>query len=93
MEAYVLINGDPFGNPTQRISIIPHASLPQGLTAQAQTESWGFTNSSGTVGPGNYTVDLVVRHLAGPPIFVGGPLDGTVLNSGAGQLQAVVINR
>src|SRR5207302_8605630 len=93
MEAYVLINGDPFGNPSQRISIVPHASLPQGVRPQAQGESWGFTGSSGIVGPGNYTVDLVVRHISGPAINVGVPLDGPTGLSGAGQLQAAVINR
>src|SRR6266850_580759 len=93
MEAYALINGDSFGNPSQRISIIPHASLPQGVKPQAQGESWGFTGSSGIVGPGNYTVDLLVRHIAGPPIYVGAVLDSTFPTSGTGQLQAVVINR
>jgi collagen type II alpha len=93
MDVSVLISGASFGNPAQRISIIPHASLPQGVNSQAQSESWGFTGSSGIVGPGNYTVDLVVRHISGPQIFVGALLDGPNLNSGAGQLQAVVINR
>ena len=93
MDVGVLINGASFGNPNQRISIIPHPSLPQDNNPQAQSESWGFTGSSGIVGPGNYTVNLVVRHIAGPAINVGVPLDGPTGLSGAGQLQAAVINR
>ena len=92
MEAYVLINGDPFGNPSQRISIVPHASLPQGVRPQAQGESWGFTGSSGLVGPGNHTVELVVRHIVGPAIYVGAHLGDPYSLSGTGQLQVLVIN-
>jgi len=94
MDVGVLINGATFGNPSQRISIIPNPTLPQGATPQSQSESWGFTGSTGTVGPGTYTISLVVQHISGPQIFVGNTLDGSgPFNSGAGQLQAVVINR
>jgi hypothetical protein len=94
MDVGVLINGATFGNPSQRISIIPHPTLPQGMTPQSQTESWGFTGSSGIVGPGTYTINLVVQHISGPQIFVGTLLDGSgPFNSGVGQLQVVVINR
>jgi hypothetical protein len=94
IEVGVLINGSAFGNPSQRISIIPHSTLPQGTSPQSQSESWGFTSSSGIVGPGTYTVNLVVQHISGPQIFVGAALNGPgPFDSGVGQLQAVVINR
>jgi hypothetical protein len=94
MDVGVLINGSPSGNPSQRISIVPHATLPQGTTPQSQGESWGFTGSSGIVAPGTYTINLVVQHVSGPQIFVGTNLGGSSLfTPGVGQLQAVVINR
>lgn len=94
MDVGVLINGSPSSNPSQRISIVPHATLPQGTTPQSQGESWGFTGSSGIVGPGTYTINLVVQHVSGPQIFVGTNLGGSgPFTPGVGQLQAVVINR
>ncbi len=94
MEVGVLINGATLGNPSQRISINPAATLSQGTTPQSQTESWSFTGSSGIVGPGTYTITLVVQHISGPPIFVGTLLNGSgPFNSGAGYLQALLINR
>jgi len=97
MDVGVLINGATLGNPRQRISITPASSLPQGTTPQSQTESWGFTNSSGIVGPGTYTINLVVQHISGPQVFVANSLDppdgSGPFNSGAGYLQALVINR
>ena len=94
MDVGVLINGATFGNPSQRISITPASSLSQGTTPQSQTESWGFTGSSGIVGPGTYTITLVVQHISGPQLFVATSLDGSgPFNSGAGYLQALVINR
>jgi hypothetical protein len=94
MDVGVLINGSPSGNPSQRISIVPQATLPQGTTPQSQGESWGFTGSSGIVGPGTYTINLVVQHISGPQIFVGTNLGGSgPFTPGVGQLQAVVINR
>jgi len=92
MDAAILINGSTLGNPSQRVSIVPAATLPQGTAAQVQSSSWGFTGSSGIVPPGTYTVDLVARQLSGPPIFVAFPLE-PAFNSGAGQLQVLVINR
>ena len=97
MDVGVLINGATFGNPRQRISITPASTLPQGTTPQSQAESWGFTNSSGIVGPGTYTINLVVQHISGPQVFVANSLDppdgSGPFNSGAGYLQALVINR
>jgi hypothetical protein len=94
MDVGVLINGATFGNPSQRISITPASTLSQGTTPQSQTESWGFTGSSGIVGPGTYTINLVVQHISGPQLFVATSLDGSgPFNSGAGYLQALVINR
>ena len=94
MDVGVLINGATFGNPSQRISITPNSTLSQGTTPQSQTESWGFTGSSGIVGPGTYTINLVVQHISGPQLFVATSLDGSgPFNSGAGYLQALVINR
>jgi len=96
MDVGVLINGATFGNPRQRISITPASTLPQGTTPQSQAESWGFTNSSGIVGPGTYTINLVVQHISGQQVFVANSLDldsSSSFNSGAGYLQALVINR
>ena len=94
MDVGVLINGSTFGNPSQRISIVPHTSLPQGPIAQSQGESWGFSSSTGPVEPGTYTINLIVQHVSGPQIFVGTPLPSSgPFTPGVGQLQAVVINR
>jgi hypothetical protein len=94
MDIGVLINGSPLGNPSQRITIVPNSTLPQGTTPQGQVESWGFTGSSGIVEPGTYTINLVVQHVSGPPIFVGSNLGGSgPFTPGVGQLQAVVINK
>ena len=93
MDVAVVVDGNPMGNPSQRISIVPHPSLPQDGVEQAQSESWGFTAASFPVASGTHIVSVRVRHIAGPPINVGFVLDGTFTESGRAQLQVQVINR
>ena len=93
MDVAVVVDGNPMGNPSQRISIVPHPSLPQDGVDQAQSESWGFTAASFPVASGTHIVSVRVRHIAGPPINVGSVLDGTFTESGRAQLQVLVIKR
>ena len=93
MDVAVVVDNNPMGNPSQRISIIPDLSLSQGAVDQAQSVSWGFTPASFPVGSGTHIVSVRVRHIAGQPINVGFVLDGTFTESGRAQLQVQVINR
>jgi hypothetical protein len=96
VEVGILIDQDSMENPTQRISMVPHPSLPQ-AGPFAQTESWSFTGASRALPTArNYRVTLRYHYIGppqGPPLNFGYTYDSLFAPSGTAQLSVAVINR